>query len=98
MGEPRVPAPKPFVLKILVSKFFENKILRDTLSRNPRRARLSGVSKEKFDPDICSQKPIHPHVGSCVENLFYAEIHSLEAVDATVHPTGPRSRHSVADS
>jgi hypothetical protein len=44
---PKVPNPKPFVLKILVSKFFENWILRDTVLPNPRWARLSGVSKEK---------------------------------------------------
>jgi hypothetical protein len=42
-----VPNPKPFVLKILISKLFENQILRDTVSRNPRGARLSGISKEK---------------------------------------------------
>jgi hypothetical protein len=32
----------------LISKFFENQILQDTVSRNPRGARLSGISKEKI--------------------------------------------------
>jgi hypothetical protein len=43
-----VPTSKPFVLKILISKFFENQILRDTVLRNPRGARLSGISNEKI--------------------------------------------------
>jgi hypothetical protein len=43
-----MPNPKPFVLKILISKFFENQILQDTLLRNPRWARLSGLPGEKI--------------------------------------------------
>jgi hypothetical protein len=44
--------PNPFVLKILISKFFENHILRDTVSQNPRWARLSALSKEKNNLEI----------------------------------------------
>jgi hypothetical protein len=98
LGEPRVPNPKPFVLKILISKFFENYILRDTVLQNPRWARLSGVSKE----NICSVDPpqqANPSAFAiCIENLFQPEIHRLEAADATAQPTGRRPCHSVADS
>jgi hypothetical protein len=47
-------------VEILISKFFENQILRDTVSRNPRQARLSGISKEKNQSVDLSGKPIHP--------------------------------------
>jgi hypothetical protein len=51
-----VPGPKPFILKILVSKFFENKILRDTLWRNPRWSRLSELPEEKtYSGDLASK-------------------------------------------
>jgi hypothetical protein len=38
---------KPFVLYILISKFFKTKILRDTLSQNPRWTRISELPGEK---------------------------------------------------
>jgi hypothetical protein len=37
-----------FVFKILRSKFFDSRILQNTLSRSPRWTRLSEVSEEKI--------------------------------------------------
>jgi hypothetical protein len=53
---------KPFVFYILVSKFFENKILRDTLLRNPRWTRIPERSNKKFDLNLAllQSNPISP--------------------------------------
>ena len=89
MKAPRVLNPKPFVLKILVFKFFENKILRDTVLQNPRQARLSGISREKIDLDICPESQ-SIHKSRVPSKIYFAQaIHSLEAADASTHRTPP---------
>jgi len=50
-GEPESSRPKSFTVRILISKFFENQILRGLFSRNPRWTRILGHRKEKLS--IC---------------------------------------------
>jgi hypothetical protein len=48
LGEAKSRVPKSSVIKILISKFFENRILRSSLWRNPHWARIFSRSREKM--------------------------------------------------
>jgi hypothetical protein len=99
-----VPHPKPFVIKILVSKFFENKILRDTVCGNPCWARLSRISNQKFTLDIRSRKPVRSNAPVGIEIYFEEKstatdlgITPLAAAGATPSPTRRHEPVSAPD-
>jgi hypothetical protein len=50
-----VPAPKPFVLKILISKFFENHILRDPFFETRAGQGFQRYRKKKNHPGSVSE-------------------------------------------
>jgi hypothetical protein len=50
-----VPVPKPFVLKILISKFFENYILRDPFSETRAGQGFQRYRKKKIHPESASR-------------------------------------------
>jgi hypothetical protein len=50
-----VPAPKPFVLKILISKFFENYILRAPFFETRAGHGFRGYRKKKIHPESASR-------------------------------------------
>jgi hypothetical protein len=56
-----VPASKPFVLNILVSKFFENHILRDPFFETRAGQAFQGRRKKKNHPGIRRGRPIQPN-------------------------------------
>jgi hypothetical protein len=70
LERPKSRAPKSSVIKILISKFFENQILRSPLLRNQRWTRLPGGSREKNRAAIQPDLQGHPESTDQSEYLF----------------------------
>jgi hypothetical protein len=93
-----VPDPKPFVLKILISKFFENQILRDTVLQKPRWARLSEISNEKNNLEICPGSR-STHKSRAASKIYFTQkIHTRVNAPTADPQTGRRLCQAVADS